>query len=115
MHVDLDDIGLSRGARALLASLTDPEDPAYLTAMVVEAARIKHRLDKLDQLLSGDESAWLRLLPSTTEADVLVLRVDGALQEARQQATVLRQLLAEIRRHKDGGGAADDDDDLAGL
>lgn len=36
------------------------------------------------------------------------LRVDGALSEARQQANVLRQLLAEIARRK---FPKDDEDD----
>lgn len=98
----------------LYEALSDDSDPAWLDVIVVEAARIADRLSQLHELLAGDEAVWLRL--ATGRDGDLEIRVDGALQESRQQATVLRQLLAEIRRHK-GGAVAEDpaDDDLAGL
>jgi hypothetical protein len=114
VEVDLDGIGLSRGARDLLDSLSDPGDPPFLAALIVEAARIKHRLDKLDRLLCGDEDLWLRLVPYQGDLEVLQVKIDSGMQEARQQATVLRQLLAEIQRHK-APDEPDDDDALDGL
>lgn len=99
----------------LYEALSDDSDPLWLDVIVVEAARIADRLSQLHELLGGDEAVWLRL--ATGRDGVLEIRVDGALQESRQQATVLRQLLAEIRRHKAGGAVPEDpaDDDLAGL
>ncbi|MBF6289307.1 hypothetical protein [Nocardia cyriacigeorgica] len=94
--------------RELFDSLHDSADPASLTALVVEAARIVDRLDRLDALLSGDIECWARLVEARDE--VVEVRVDSALQEARQQANVLRQLLVEINRRKSPAGSGDDDD-----
>lgn len=92
--------------RELVESLTDPEDPPSVAALVVEAGRIVDRLDRLNALLSGDVECWARV--ARGRDGVMELRVDGALSEARQQANVLRQLLAEIARRK---FPKDDEDD----
>lgn len=105
---------LRPAGRHLFDSLHDDGDPYSLTVMIVEAARIKDRLDKFDRLLSGDEDRWLRLVPSRGDVEVLEVKADSALQESRQLAVVQRQLLAEIRRQKDDG-PIEEDDDLAGL
>ncbi|WP_280224946.1 hypothetical protein [Nocardia farcinica] len=102
---DFDDRG-----RELFESLHDPGDPPALTALVVEAARIVDRLDRLDALLSGDRDLWARLVPARRDDDVLEVRIDSAMQEARQQASVLRQLLAEINRRKEPAPDGDGDD-----
>lgn len=100
------------GGERLFAALASDANPASLDVLIVEACRIVDRLDELNRCLTGDTNVWLRL----TEArdGVLEVRVDGAMQEARQQATVLRQLLAEIRRQT-SGDEGDPDDDLDGL
>ncbi|EKT83052.1 terminase small subunit [Rhodococcus phage Mbo4] len=106
---------LGSAGRRLFDSLHDATDPYSLTVQVVEACRIKDRLDQLDRILSGEEELWLRLVTSRGDAEVLEIRCDSALQESRQLATVLRQLLAEIRRLKDANTAPDPDDGLADL
>ncbi|WP_067573682.1 hypothetical protein [Nocardia acidivorans] len=107
---------LDPAAAALLESLSEPTDSAELAALVLEAARIKGRLDRLDRLISGDEELWARLVTARGGDDtVLEVRIDSTLTEARQQATVFRQMLAEIvrRRGEDSGtGGYDPLDDL---
>ncbi|NKS94628.1 hypothetical protein GS876_10390 [Rhodococcus hoagii] len=110
---DLDSLGSA--GRRLYDSLHDDADPYSLTAMIVEAARIKDRLDQFDRVLSGDADAWLTLLDARGDDDILEIRVDNALQESRQQANTLRQLLGAIRLQKDAAPAGDDDDGLTGL
>ncbi|PWR08586.1 hypothetical protein DKT68_15330 [Micromonospora acroterricola] len=61
-----------------------------------EACRIADRLDTLDQVLSGDASGWMRLKQSQDGSEVTVT-LDNALSEARQQANVLKQLVASLR------------------
>lgn len=102
-----------RGARGqeLVDSLTEPNDPPSLTVLVVEAGRIVDRLDTLDAVLSGDVDTWLTLAEGR-EGEISV-RIDSALTEARQQASVLRQLLVEISRRRTP--TPDDDDPLDSL
>ena len=96
----------------LIAALTRPDDPYPLTVLIVEAARIATRLEKLDAILSGEQTLWARLRGGR-DGD-LYLSIDGALSEARQQATVLRHLLGAIERKREGL-PVNADDDLAGL
>lgn len=101
--------GETAGQR-LAASLTEDDDPAELLAMVEEAGRIKDRLDRLDALASGERDVWLHLT-ELRESGEYKISIDQPLQEARQLATVFRQMLAEIarRREKPGGGSGDGD------
>lgn len=97
----------------LSEGLSETNDPFALTILIVEAARIADRLEKLDALLSGDRAVWARLR-ETREGDIVVT-VDSALSEARQQATVLKHLLAEIHRQRAQAPRESTDDDLAGM
>lgn len=75
--------------------------------LLEEAARIADRLDRLDALLIGDTDVWFRLVHNTRTEDYEI-KVDGALVEARQQASVLRQLIASLPLGKESGdGDAD--------
>lgn len=76
--------------------------------LLEEACRIADRLDQLDALLQGDADVWCRLVHDLRTQDY-ELRVDGALIEARQQANVLRQLVAALPL-KEGGGDGDEDE-----
>lgn len=98
----------SAGTR-LVHALSSPSDPFSLEVLIIEAGRVADRLEKLDRLLSGDEDTWLRL--QSGRDDVLEVRVDGVMAEARQQATVLRQLLSEIRRVRGDSAPGPDEDD----
>lgn len=93
--------------------LSKADDPYALTILIVEAARIADRLEKLDALLSGEQTLWARLRDNR-EGDIYI-QVDNALSEARQQATVLKHLLAEIHRQRSQTPRKSADDDLAGL
>jgi hypothetical protein len=107
-----DDLDRTTGDR-LRESLARDGDPYELTVLITEACRIAHRLDQLDRLLSGDAELWLYLAESRGDVEV---RVDNALPEARQQANVLRQLLAEIKRRRGSDdGRADEYDPLDDL
>lgn len=103
-------MGEETAGRLLAASLTEDDDPAELLAMIEEAGRIKDRLDRLDALASGQEELWLHLT-ELRESGEYKVSIDQPLQEARQLATVFRQMLAEIarRREKPGGGGGDGD------
>lgn len=75
--------------------------------LLEEAARIADRLDRLDALLVGDTDVWFRLVHNTRTEDYEI-KVDAALVEARQQASVLRQLIASLPLAKESGdGDAD--------
>lgn len=90
------------GGQRLRAALTEDDDPADLTALIEEAARTKDRLDQLDAILRGDVDVWARVTEGRG-GQVLEIRVDSVMQEARQLTTVFRQTLGEIRRRRDGG------------
>lgn len=62
--------------------------------LLEEAARIADRLDQLDRLLKGDVDVWCSIAEGR-DGDLQV-RVDAALVEARQQASVLRQILVAL-------------------
>lgn len=97
----------------LISDLSKEGDRYALTVMIIEAGRIADRLEKLDDILSGEQTLWARLRESR-EGDIYV-QVDGALSEARQQATVLRHLIAEVQKQRAMNPEAPPDDDLAGL
>jgi hypothetical protein len=98
----------------LLADLGRDDDCYRITVMVVEAARIADRLEKLAALLAGEKSAWATV--RIGRDGIAELKVDNALGESRHQATCLRGLLAEIHRQRAGiPMGPDEDDDLAGI
>ena len=92
------------------ADLHEDGDSAELTALIVEACRIKDRLDLLDASLGLD--GILRIIEK--DDGVVEVRVDNAMAEARQQAGALRQLLNDIAKRR-GVGGGDEDDGLADL
>lgn len=106
---------LCDAGRKLYRSLHEDADPYSLTVLIVETCRIKDRLDLLNRLNTGDEDLWFHLAPTRGDNEVLEIKIDSGLQEARQLASVLRQNLAEIRRLRGEGTEPKDDDDLAGL
>lgn len=97
------------GGQALYDSLIEADDPLSLVALITEVSRIKDRLDRLNSLMAGDDNVWMHLAPSRGNAEVLEIRMDSAASEARQLATVFRQLLNEISRHREGDSGPEDD------
>lgn len=67
--------------------------PAMAMVLLREACRITDRLDRLHRQLAGED--WLTFEVGDS---VVVVRVDQALAESRQQATALKQIVAEIRQ-----------------
>lgn len=66
--------------------------------LLEEACRIADRLDELDRLLSGDAEDWLGIVEDKGNPDRQILVIDKPLAEARQQATALKQIVAELRQ-----------------
>lgn len=94
----LDPIGLGGRGTALWEALTRAAVPdAGARVLIVEACRAADRLERLDELLRGDVQSWARVELPTGDGDELVLRVNPLLGEARQQQTVLRGLLHQLR------------------
>lgn len=63
--------------------------------LLEEICRLADRLDRLDALIDGREN-WLQLNVTDDTSEVIVT-VDNLLAEARQHATALRGLVAELR------------------
>lgn len=80
--------------------------PAGHRVLLDEACRIADRLDRLDSALERKKT-WMRF--DTADGGEIVIIVDNVLAEARQQASTLKALIAEIRtavpKAGSGGGA----------
>lgn len=96
--------GLGTKGRRLWRELTEIHDfdPAE-RVLLEESCRIADRLDKLDAFLSGEADAWIKFRVSEDASEVTVV-IDSALSEARQQANVLKQLVAALRLPDDASG-----------
>lgn len=75
-------------------ALRDVELGAPHRILVDEAARIADRLDRLNYALNN-KGTWLRF--EAADGGEVVVTVDNVLSEARQQATALRGIVAELR------------------
>lgn len=71
--------------------------PAAQRVLLEEACRIANRLDTLDNILDGRQEEWMRFHSRDGGGTVVEVVLDKALAEARQQATALRGLMAELR------------------
>jgi hypothetical protein len=107
------DSTLGRMGSRLWAEMTAAKDPDPLDRpLLIEACRIIDRLDKLDRQLDGHD--WLRFRANEDATEVTVY-VDRVLAEAREQATALRMILADLKKalapatpEKKGGGVLAD-------
>lgn len=82
-------------------------DPG-VAMLVEEAARISSRLDKLDAIITG-KSRWISLMHFRVrngDKQRVEVSIDGVLAEARQQATALRAILAQLGVGKAEAGGA---------
>ena len=68
---------------------------------LVEACRMKDRLDQLDLLLRGDVSTWVSI--HELEGSPSVLVVNAALAQANTTANAMKQLLAAMRLPDESG------------
>jgi len=95
--------GLSAGGRSLWKSVTDAHDlDAVQEVTLLEACRSKDRLDKLDEVLRGDEETWMRLIKDD-RTEYHELKIDSALASANTTANLLKQLLAALRLPDEAG------------
>jgi hypothetical protein len=91
--------GVREGAGArLLVDLSRETDPRGVTLLIHEAARVADRLERLDRVITGQDKDWLRVYVS--DGGEVVMKVDGAIAEERQQSSLYARLLAEIHRQR---------------
>lgn len=89
--------GLGAGGRALWKAITTDHDlDATQQVTLLEACRLKDRLDKLDALLRGDVDTWATLVHDLRTEDY-ELKIDQALGAANSAANLMKQLLAALR------------------
>lgn len=101
------------GGQEIIDELLDEvRDDVSTRALIVEAARCKDRLDRLHRVTSGDVDSWCRIFSGEGE---FVLKLDTAVSEQRQLATVFRQLLVEIQRRQGDRSGESEEDGLEGL
>lgn len=100
--------GASYGERGrrLWDAHADQIDGERGLVLLEEACRIADRLDGLARILGGRTE----LIEIRVDEGIAVFVVDAALVEARQQATVLRQLVAALPLKEIPGDGGDDDD-----
>ena len=92
------------GGRALWDAVTADHDDLDQVQLVqlTEACRMKDRLDKLDELLRGDVSAWASI-ESSDGGRPSVLVINSALDKANTTANAMKQLLAAMRLPDESG------------
>lgn len=93
--------GLKERGRRLWRDLGGGELGPAQRVLLEEACRITDRLDHLDRYLAGD--GWLDLDEQWPGSGRLIVVVDRALAEARQQSVALKQLLTELRQSATAG------------
>ncbi len=97
--------GLAAKGRKLWKDVTSTHTLAAPELVLLEeACRIADRLDKLDALLSGEVEHWVDLRAIKGCEEAVEIHIDSALSEARQQANVLKQLIASLRLPDDATG-----------
>ncbi|NMD55196.1 MULTISPECIES: hypothetical protein [Tsukamurella] len=99
------------GGAALWDELHDDLDPADLTVLIQEACRITDRLDRLHAAIQAD--GIIELIERSD--DVVEVKIDNALSEARQQAGALQRLLADIAKRKGDDAEEPETDGLVDL
>jgi hypothetical protein len=94
--VEVREVALGETGARLWQELTAGGEPGPLQrVLLMEACRIADRLDSLDRQLHGHD--WLRFRHDESGAEVTV-HVDRVLAEAREQATALRGIVADLMK-----------------
>ncbi len=92
--------GLSpRGAELWVAMNKDRSPSVTESALIVEAARLVGRLDRMDAILRGDVDTWARL--TENEQGEIAVVIDQVATEARLTAGALKAIVSELRQHGD--------------
>ena len=82
---------------------------------LLEACRIADRLEKLDELVRGDEDAWLRIKESRISDEVIEIYINDPMKEARMHAAALRQLIAPFEAVKSDEGTKEVPSNVASI
>ena len=103
----------SMTAQGLRDALIEENTPVELARLVEQAARTIARLDYIHRMLDDadpDKPEWFRLkVPrGYQEQPELIIVATNLIAEERQQATLLRQLMAEIHRQRKDHGLIGD-------
>jgi hypothetical protein len=90
------ELGLGRSGRKLYEAVTEASKrlSPLQVPLLLEACRIVDRLDQLDIQLHGGD--WLRFRARNDDGTEVLVVVDRLLTEAREQATALKGLVAEL-------------------
>lgn len=87
---------LRERGRAIWDSYSADGLPAGNRAMVLELCRMADALDRLDAILLGRESEWIKVTEGLGEGDI-TLEVNAVLGERRQYALAFTTMLRELR------------------
>lgn len=88
----------------LKRELSKPGDPFRLTILIDRAAHTADWLEKCTDLVNGKRSSWLQVRVNRDQ--VIEVRLDNAIRDARLLTTELRQLLAEISKQRTSLGGS---------
>jgi len=94
--------GLASRGRRLWREMDGDTRTGADKVLVEEACRLADRLDRLDAIVNGDPGEWMRFRVSEDGAEVTVT-LDKALDQARQYAVALTQVLAKLNQGKSEG------------
>ena len=96
--------GLGRRGKRLWREVTAGAElgPTDLV-LLEEACRTTDRLDRLDAFLRGDSDRWIDFRENEATGAVVVV-IDKALSEARQQQLALKGVVAELRTSQAAAG-----------
>lgn len=86
---------LKERGKAIWAAFEADDLPAGTQAMVHELARLADALDKLDAILAGRRTEWIKLIDFGDGE--LTLEVNGILGERRQNALAFTTMYRELR------------------
>ena len=84
------------GGAALWQAVTEAHElDETQRVQLVEACRMKDRLDKMDELLRGNIAAWATI--EHYEGNTSVLVISSVLDKANATANAMKQLIAAMR------------------
>lgn len=104
-----------RGLRLYKSIATSQNLSEIEVQNLVEACRISDRLEKLNDLVNGDEDAWFRIKLPRTDDGVVELLINDPMKEARMHAAALRQLLAPFEGAKSEPAAGEVPSNVASI
>lgn len=89
--------GLGARGEALWRALGgDTTTDGARAVLMAEASRLADQLEKLDQIITGDDATWLQLEIPEGKPIKLVIPIQAAIAERRQSVTVFRHVLAQL-------------------